>query len=77
MRGVLLLLLAGLTACGDRGTEAPQASEARAIARSVEDIRAAEAAKAAPLVQSKTIAELTRPAEKAAPDGQAKDAKAG
>jgi hypothetical protein len=72
MRGVALLLLAGLAACGERGSQAPAATEARAIARSVEDIRAAEAATAAPVVQSKTIAELTRPAETAAPDKRAK-----
>lgn len=83
MRGVALLLLAGLAACGERGAEAPQASESRAIARSVEDIRAAEAAMAAPAVQSKSIAELTRPADagkaaKAGAKGSEKaDAKAG
>jgi hypothetical protein len=77
MRGVQLLLLAALAACGERGAEAPQASESRAIARSVEDIRAAEAAMAAPVVQSKSIAELTRPAGKTGDDSATAGDKAG
>jgi hypothetical protein len=77
MRGVALVLLAGLAACGERGAETSAPTEARAIARSVDDIRAAEAAKAAPVAPSKTIAELTRPAAKAAPEQPAKAKSAG
>jgi hypothetical protein len=71
------LLLAALAGCGERGAEAPQEGQARAIARSVEDIRAAEAAMAAPVAQSKSIAELTRPAGEAAAEPREKADKAG
>ncbi|WP_199553675.1 hypothetical protein [Sandaracinobacteroides hominis] len=55
----LLILAAALTACGKKSDETPDASVQRGIDRSVADIRAADAAAAAPVVESRTISELT------------------
>jgi hypothetical protein len=64
---VAALLPAG---CGKREAETPEATVQGGIDRSVADVRAAEAAMAAPVVQSKSVGELTaRPAK--APEGAA------
>jgi predicted outer membrane protein len=72
---ILLLLLAG---CGKSEPETPEAAVQQGIDRSVADVRAAEAAAAAPVVQSKSVGELTaKPApEKAAETGNAEAADA-
>lgn len=53
-----LALAVLLAACGRKAEEARDGSVQRGIDRSVNDIRAAETAAAAPVVESKTISEL-------------------
>lgn len=53
--------------CGKTESAAPETSVQSGIDRSVADVRAAEAAMAAPLAQSKSVAELTGKAVDAGP----------
>jgi len=54
-----------LSACGEREAETAPPSSDQLIARSVEDVRAANAALAAPHEPSRSIAEIARPASPA------------
>jgi hypothetical protein len=77
VRGASIICLALLAAgCGERGKpEASADTVQRGIDRSVADVRAAEAAAAAPVAQSRSVAELTGKTK--APEAGAKAPEAG
>ncbi len=65
MRGFALAAMALLTlaACNRKEGAAPEADVQKGIDRSVADVRAAEAATAAPITESRSVGELTRKAD--------------
>lgn len=65
MRGFALAAIALLTlsACNRKDGAAPEADVQKGIDRSIADVRAAEAASAAPMTESRSVGELTRKAE--------------